>query len=293
MATCSSDADAGAESAAPNDAVLALNHDKSPSCPTPRENRAYLLATGEILPIACGRNDCGYCRPRNVQITASMMGISAARSDNPPTYAVLSTTRDWVDEATLRNGWKDMARRVRREVEPTAGYAWFREWTTGKSDGIRRTHYHSTWTSIRDDQQAKAVADVSNDVWKRLAGAWSEKAHGYKRIYDAGGLARYIAGLAGHHLKSEQAPPPGWSGRRVGTSRGFYSMDARELRREAMTAVRDERLVHHLERTMAEDDGLPDGLTIDIWDDVLTGLLEEARARPKPTVIRVRDGFWK
>src|SRR5947209_7097292 len=98
---------------------LALYRDKSPTwpgCPTPRVGRAYRLAeTGEVVPIPCERNTCPYCRPRQVQITAAMMGLNAARSPHPPTYAVLSTTRDWVDEPTLRNGWKDVARRVRRE----------------------------------------------------------------------------------------------------------------------------------------------------------------------------------
>jgi hypothetical protein len=277
-------------SAAESGAVLALNHDKSPSCPTPRQDRAFVLPTGEMVPIPCHRNACPYCRPRNVQITAAMMGINAARSDKPPTYAVLSTTRDWVDEHTLRNGWKDMARRVRREIAPDAGYAWFREWTTGRNDGVRRTHYHSTWSGISDDAQASGVAEISNDIWKRLAGAHSEKAHGYKRIWNAGGLARYVAGLAGHHMKQGQAPPPGWSGRRFGTSRGFYAVDARELRAEAESVVRDERLVHRLTREIFDQSGI-DHLPEEIVDELLTVQLEEARQRPRPTVVRTPRGW--
>jgi hypothetical protein len=248
-------------------------------------------ATGEVLPIACGRNTWPYCRPRNVQITAAMMGLSAARSPQPPTYAVLSTTRDWTDEKTLRNGWKDMARRVRREVRRGAGYAWFREWTTGRSDGVRRTHYHSTWTHLDGDDEGAAVAEISNQVWKRLAGAWSEKAHGYKRIYDAGGLARYVAGLAGHHLKTGQALPPGWSGRRVGTSRGFYAGEPRELRAEAEALVRDERLAHRLLVELLN--AAPDTLPAEIVDELLTAQLEHARAQPRPRVITVSDDFWE
>ena len=279
------------------DAVLALNHDKSgssakpPECPTPRVDRAYLIPdTGEMVPIPCGRNSCPHCRPRNVQITASMMGLNAIRTDSPPTAAVLSTTREWVDDAILREGWAQFARRVRREVEPATRYAWFREWTTGKRDGIRRTHYHSIWSHL-DDDQAQAVAEISREVWARLAGAYSEKAHGAKRVWDAGGLARYIAGLAGHHLKSEQAPPPGWSGRRFGTSRGFYAIDVRELRKEATAAVRDERLQHHLERMLADELPGPAELPSEIWDEALTAALEVARSRPKPTVVRVPKGW--
>jgi hypothetical protein len=227
------------------------------------------------------------------------MAINQTLRERPVTHAVLSTTRDWVDDATLRNGWKDVARRARREVNAEASYAWFREWTTGegpRSDGIRRTHYHSTWT-LESDEQAQRVAEISNEVWGRLTAATSERAHGWKRVYDAGGLARYIAGLVGHHLKSAQAPPPGWAGRRFGTSRGFYAIDSRELDRQAKAVVRDERLAHHFERVIMERLDPPDGLPVDILDDVLTPLLEtaiaEARDRPPPRIVRLgRAWSW-
>jgi hypothetical protein len=220
-----------------------------------------------------------------------MMGLNAARTETPPTAAVLSTTREWVDDSTLREGWAQFARRVRREVHPDARYAWFREWTTGKRDGIRRTHYHSIWSHV-DDDEAQVVAGISREVWGRVAGAYSEHAHGAKRVWDAGGLARYVAGLAGHHLKAGQAPPPGWTGRRFGTSRGFYATPPAELRKEATAAVRDARLVAHLERVMADDETTPDQLPVEIWDELLTARLEAARARPPVRVVRVSPGMW-
>lgn len=258
-------------------------------CPTPRLDRAFVVEGGELLPIPCGRNGCPHCRRRNVQVTAAKMAINQTLRVRPITHAVLSTTRDWVDQETLRNGWKDMARRVRAEVNAEASYAWFREWTTGegpKSDGIRRTHYHSTW-ALDNDDQAQRVAEISNDVWGRLTAATSERAHGWKRVYDAGGLARYIAGLVGHHLKSGQAPPPGWSGRRYGTARGFYAIDSRELDKQAKAAVRDERLAHHLERAMCDELNVPDGLPLEIWDELLTARVEEAKLRPPPRIVRL------
>lgn len=224
-----------------------------------------------------------------MQITAAMMGLNASRSDAPPTTAVLSTTREWVDDATLREGWAQFARRVRREVHPDTRYAWFREWTTGKRDGIRRTHYHSIWSHL-DERQGHAVASISHEVWGRIAGAYSEHAHGAQRVWDAGGLARYVAGLAGHHLKAGQAPPPGWSGRRFGTSRGFYATDPSELRKEATAAVRDARLVAHLERVMADDGITPADLPDEIWDELLTDRLEAARARPPVRIVRIAPG---
>lgn len=279
------------------DTSLAHNRDKSGSatgCPDPRRDRVFEVVdslTGEItrVPIPCGRNDCGYCRPRNVQVTAAMMGLNATMQANPPTQAVLTTTRDWVDEVTLREGWAQMARRVRREIHPETGYAWFREWTRGLSDGIRRTHYHSIWTHV-DGEQGAAIADVSREVWGRLAGAYSERAHGAQAIWDAGGLARYVAGLAGHHGRTGkgQDAPPGWTGRRVGTSRGFYAMPADELRRQARDAVRDERLRHRLEVAVTE--GSADRLPEWIVDEAVTARLQALKQNPPPAprVVRVR-----
>jgi hypothetical protein len=265
-------------------------------CPTPRYDRALEIvddATGEVhlCPLGCGRNTCPVCRRRNVLVTAAMHGINAAESSTPPTHAVLSTTRDWADDATMREGWAQFARRVRKQVAPSTEYAWFREWTTGqglKSDGIRRTHYHSVWTQL-DDDQAAAVAEISNDVWGRLTRATSEKAHGSQRVYDAGGLARYIAGLVGHHLKSNQAPPPGWAGRRTGSSRGYYAVDARELRARAKLAARDRALEYRL--TLEVIDECPDVLPVEILDDVVTARLEQLQARPRPRVVALPRGW--
>jgi hypothetical protein len=184
------------------------------------------------------------------------MGLNQTMTDRPMTHAVLSTTRNWASSEQLREGWAQFARRVRREVNPDARYAWFREFTDRDATADwKRTHYHSVW-SLDDDEQAARCAEISNDVWGRITGATSEKAHGWKRVYDAGGLARYISGLVGHHLKETQMPYEQWRGRRFGTSRGFYAIDTRELDKLAKAIVRDDRLVHHLERD-AEADGTP------------------------------------
>jgi len=250
--------------------------------------------TGEITlrPLGCGRNGCPVCRRRNVQITAAKMGINQGLTDRPVTHAVLSTTRDWVSQDVLASGWKEMARLVRRDVCSTARYAWFREFTDrDATHDWKRTHYHSTW-ALDSDDQAQAVAEISNHVWASRAGAWAEKAHGWQRVWDAGGLTRYIAGLVGHHLKANQSPPPGWTGRRFGTSKGFYAIDSRDLDRDAKAAVRDDRLRWHLERAMAGDDGLPNYLPETIWDEVLTSRLEHARSLPPVKIVRVDPRTW-
>jgi hypothetical protein len=290
------------EVAAAREGCLALNQDKSErGCPTPRDGYAIEVVTdeGELLrlPIDCGRNGCPHCRRRNVQVTASMVGMTALEREAPPTHAVLTTTRDWLPEQELRDAWKEFARRVRKHVKPDAAYLWVREFTQrGGTSDWRRTHYHSIWV-LDDDEQAQAVTDISLALMSERAGAWSPDAHGWQRVWDAGGLARYMAGLIGHHLKSGQAPPPNWNGRRVGASIGegarrFYASDARELRQRATAAVRDERLAYRLEQAMGSDESVPDGLPEWIWDEQLTKRLQAAREAPKPRIVRVPYGTW-
>jgi hypothetical protein len=248
-----------------------------------------VVESGELLPIPCGRNGCPYCRRRNVQVTAAKMAINQTLTDRPVTHAILSTTRDWASPETLREGWHQFARRVKLEVKPDATYAWYREFTQrDATHDWKRTHYHSTW-ALDDDDQAQAVAQISNEVWGRLTAATSEHAHGWQRVYDAGGLARYIAGLVGHHLKHSQLPHEEWRGRRYGTARGFYAIAVDELDRRAKAAVRDERFVHHLELELAST--VPDGLPYFIFDELLTARLELAKDRPSPRIVRLDRGW--
>lgn len=267
-------------------AVLALDHDKSrlAGCPTPRPDRVLVLWDGTVRDIGCGRNTCPVCRRRNVRITAAMLGITAEERAEPPTHAVLSTTRDWIDEKGLRLAWQALREGVQRDVGRKVAYAWLREWTEGKRDGVRRTHYHSVWCGL-SDAEAAAVAARSLRVFGERAGATSEKAHGWQRVWDAGGLARYMAGLVGHHLKEGQAPPPGWSGRRFATSRSprFYVGDAVKLRARATAVAGEDALRHRLEEDVLF--GSADRLPEEIRDAQLTRLLREVRAQPAPRVM--------
>src|SRR5205823_4426032 len=218
-------------------------------CPTPVVGRALQLHTGEVVPLPCGRNSCPVCRRRNVLVTAAMVGLDAVA--DAPQLALTTTTRDWIDDATLREGTAQYVRAVRREVEPGFQYLWQREWTTGRgrrADGKRRTHKH--WLTKRVPVEHKAeLVEIAVEVWKRLAGA---DQHFVQEVWDAGGAARYLAGLVGHHLKAAQAPPAGWRGRRVGQSRGYYGEAASELRVRAEEVVRDQRLAGLLEREVEE-----------------------------------------
>jgi hypothetical protein len=255
------------------------------------KGRAFLLADGRITPIPCGLNRCVWCRRVNVMVTAAMLGTDALES--PPRLAITTTTRDWwIDDATLREGTRQFARTIRRDVSPAFEYAWLREWTTGfgpRADGRRRTHKH--WLAKHvEPTQVDAILGVARDVWGRVAGATE---HFVQEVWNAGGIARYVAGLAGHHLKESQAPPPGWIGRRFGTSRRYFVRLAAELRREAEVAVRDERLRVRLETAMREAFEASGPLSGEEMDAALTRAVERVRQAPKPRLVEVPGLYWQ
>jgi hypothetical protein len=220
-----------------------------------------------------------------------MIGLNeTADSSRPVRIALLTTTKDWVDDATLREGTAQFVRRVRREVTPECQYVWMREWTTGRarrSGGLRRTHKHWLPKCV-SEAHSEALVAVAADVWGRIAGA---ERHFVSRVWDAGGLARYMAGLVGHHLKETQAPPEGWRGRRVGTSRAYYVKPAAELRARAEELTRDRALIRRLETELVDE--LPDGVTADVFDDLLTARFEQAKLEPPPRVVAVPPDYWE
>jgi len=254
--------------------------------------RAFELASGERIPIACGRNSCPVCRRRNVFITAAMLGLDAAVKS--PVLAVTTTTERWLAEWELREATAQFVRAIRREISPGFEYAWQREWTTGlaeTSGGRRRTHYHWLTKGVERDD-AEAIQQVARRIWGRLAGA---HVHHVQSVWDAAGFGRYIAGLVGHHLKQAQAPPPGWRGRRMGASRGYYSIPALELRGRAEALVREERLIVRLERFLADEFAGPDyldGPWLDLWEQALEDDYVRAIGQPAPRVVGVAWDFW-
>jgi hypothetical protein len=169
--------------------------------------------------------------------------------------------------------------------------------------GRRRTHKHWLTKGVPVERKTELV-EIAVDVW-RIAGA---DQHFVQEVWDAGGAARYLAGLVGHHLKASQAPPKGWRGRRVGQSRGYYSEAASALRVRAEQAVRDDRLVARLEREVEGQLGV-ETVEVDeergrlhrvvhiadefLFDELLAEQFEQAKQRPKPRVVPVSYDFWE
>lgn len=277
---------------------LVLSTDKSGkpckrTCPTPVVGRAFETSGGERIPIRCGRNGCPVCRRHNAYVTAAMFGLDAAQDS--PVLALTTTTRVWIPDWKLRRVTEEFVEKVRGRISPEFQYAWEREWTTGlgeRSGGLRRTHYHWLLKGVgRED--GSALLDVAREVYGRHAGSW---VHHVQPVWDAAGFGRYIAGLVGHHLKAAQSAPKGWKGRRVGTSRRYYSQAASELRARAEGMVREERLIGRLERQLADEFAGPDvleGPWLDQWNDALEREYVAAIMRPAPRVVPVPPDYWE
>jgi hypothetical protein len=98
--------------------------------------------------------------------------------------------------------------------------------------------------------------------------------------------------LGRHHLKESQAPPPGWSGRRLRAAKGWWERGAAETRASAKLAVRDARLLALLRAALFEEldeRGMAEPLPEDLLDDLLAARLEAAKAR-RVEVVRIEEG---
>jgi hypothetical protein len=137
------------------------------------------------------------------------------------------------------------------------------------------------WKGL-DGEHADDVHAIAVEVWKRLTGAHS---HTSEEIHTPGAAIRYVAL---HHLKEAQAPPLGWSGRRLWTSHGWWEAGADETRARAREVVSEERLRWKVERKLIED--APDGLPEWLFDEVLASRVDTERVvRGRVTTVRVRE----
>jgi hypothetical protein len=151
-----------------------------------------------------------------------------AEENSAPEHVITLTSREPVtDAAAYRNACAVFWRAFRRtwgHVE----YCGFIEWTTGegpRSGGKRRLHSHWLVKGLQADDLDAVQAWVSAE-WAKLTGAWVVEVAELRTV---GGVVGY---LALHHEKASQAPPPGWTGRRLRPSRGYFGGVSGAHRRE-------------------------------------------------------------
>lgn len=145
-----------------------------------------------------------------------------AEENSTPTYVLTLTSREPVDDSrAYRVACAAFWKAWRQRFGPTE-FCGFVEWTTGKarrSGGLRRLHTH--WLVKHDQALDVAAAEAwVSSTWARLwNGSWRVQ---LAELRHAGGVVGY---LALHHEKMEQAPPPGWTGRRLRPSKGYFAVD--------------------------------------------------------------------
>lgn len=144
-----------------------------------------------------------------------------AEENSAPAHVVTLTTRDEVSEALLRRAHATFWQAFRRRWGAVE-YCGFREWTTGtapRSGGRRRPHWHYLVKGLVASDVAEVEAWVSAE-WRKLVGAWRVQVAELRTV---GGVVGY---LALHHEKMAQAPPRGWTGRRLLPSKGYFAVPA-------------------------------------------------------------------
>jgi hypothetical protein len=192
-----------------------------------------------FTPVRCGApNRCDYCAWLSAIETTLALSLDA-RIGEPPRVGMLLTTRNPNTPAkTIRLGTQQVTRALRRRY-PELQYSLFAEWTTGRaatSGGHRRLHLHGMLKGVEYDQ----VADLDHlvrDIWSGYTGAQYIGFEPLRTVPDA------IAYLARHHQKPDQAPPPGWSGRRLRTSRRYFNEPIAQLRAAAQTMIGHDAMV--------------------------------------------------
>jgi len=186
-----------------------------------------------------------------------------------PTVGLTTTTREVdFDMASLRVAERSLWQWLRRHVAPVQ-YVGFLEWTTGAHTPGRRPHIHHLVKGLERDQAAELEPEISRRWADYTGGSWRVECRGLRTQAGA------IAYLALHHHKREQAPPPGWTGKRLRPSKGYFCRPVQELREEARELLASRQLeaaVRQALELVADDQA-----ELDV-DALLTGALEVARA---------------
>lgn len=149
-----------------------------------------------------------------------------AEENSAPRYVLTLTSRDPVTDAKAYQGACAVFWRAFRRRWGKVEYCGFVEWTTGdgpRSGGFRRLHSH--WLIKAEGLDVDAVQAWASAEWCKLTGAWIVQ---LAELRTVGGVVGY---LALHHEKMEQAPPAGWTGRRLRPSKGYFAQPG-EIRRE-------------------------------------------------------------
>jgi hypothetical protein len=247
------------------------------------------MQDGTLEPVRCGAsNRCDYCAMFAALEAALVLKLDA--HIRQPTVGITTTTRsaDYSME-DFKKAERALWRQLRRELEKTRNrreipreerieYCGFIEFTTGdgtRSGGARRPHQHALTKGIDPGDELLVMfplEDVPSDhpfvqgrqikpgattcpLELRVAELWY-RFTGDAFIVNCRPLrtpAGAIAYLTLHHHKKSQAPPPGFKGRRLRPSKGYYEQPIAELRQLARKLAAHERVIIAVKRVIARD----------------------------------------
>lgn len=250
-------------------------------CSNPKRGLRWRMPDGTLEPVRCGVGSrCDYCATFAAQETANMLLLDAR--ERCPTVGLTTTTRDPAfGPADLRKAeqalWRQLRREAERRGDPKPEYVGFLEWTTGegtRSGGHRRPHVHHLVKGIpADDPRLRVeVADdgsETNELERHVSELWRHYT-GDAFIVDCRPLrtpAGAINYLALHHRKRSQAPPLGYTGRRLRPSKGYWEACWKEepgkLRKLAGRLAADHRIAKLVGRAISTELHGRDELDVD------------------------------
>lgn len=240
-------------------------------CERPSRYAGWLVADGRVIPARCGApNKCAYCAYQTTVENAIVVQLDAERFGYPTLGVTLTTVDPQTAMPAFRRDVEKVVKALRRR-EPDVEYLGMVEFTTGRSarsGGFRRVHQHLLLRGVLPSV-APDLENVLRRVWEARTGANRVEA---RELRTPAGATAY---LIHHHRKRDQAPPAGWSGKRMRPSRGYYGQPVGELRVEARELLRSKRLRRAARRLVEWE--LLDGAPEDVLEDELRAALTDAR----------------
>jgi hypothetical protein len=231
------------------------------------------------LPVRCGRsNSCPKCAWLAAAENVAVVAIDS-REEQPTVGMTLTTRRADFDLARYRRAVESVFRWLRREFGSDVAYLLMMEWTTGSGGHGRLPHGHLLVKRLPADVDLSAGCDLWRQLkarWERHTGAWRVE---LRELRTPGGAIAY---MVGHHHKSEQAPPEGWSGKRIRPSQNYFVRSVVELRQEARADR--QRAMALLE--VAKRHG---GVLLEAAADMIDDLVEEHLAENVAQLVRVQE----
>jgi hypothetical protein len=207
-------------------------------CENPSKIVMWRDSAGQLFPVRCGAsNRCWYCAYLIAMENAVVVRLDA-EIESPNVGLTLTTVTPEHDLGRFRRDVEQAFRFIRAKLGTEVGYLGFMEWTTGRgtnSGGHRRAHIHALLKRAHPASAAALEPDLA-DLWQSRTGANRVE---LRELRTAAGAIAY---LVHHHHKRDQAPPRGFTGRRLRPSKNYYSAPISELREEAKSLLRHKRL---------------------------------------------------